>query len=180
MFRMSRSAAPCGEVMMPILCGSGGIGFFRDASNKPSTCNRAFNCSNASCRAPAPFGSMNSAEICNSPRSSYTVMRPRTVTCNPFSGRNRSSLAEDRNITTRICAASSFKVKYKCPESGMRRLETSPSTQQSEYSRSMCDRTADTSARTVQTRRSGGRNWNPSWSAVLMSLGFRPGLLQLV
>src|SRR5271169_6393477 len=98
-------------------------------------------------------------------------MRPRTVTCSPFSGRNRNSLADDRNITTRICAASSFSVKYKWPESGMRRLEISPSTQQSEYSRSMCDRTAETSARTVQTRRSGGRNWNPSWSAVPIELG---------
>src|SRR5271157_961614 len=168
MFRMSRSAAPCGEVMMPILCGNGGIAFFRDASNNPSACNRAFNCSNANCRAPAPFGSMNSAEICSSPRSSYTVMRPRTITCNPFSGRNRSSFADERNITTRICALSSFSVKYKWPESGMRRFEISPSTQQSEYSRSMCDRTAETSARTVQMRRSGGRNWNPSWSAVSM------------
>src|ERR1700687_6194828 len=166
MFRMSRSAAPCGEVMMPIFCGNGGIGFFCDASNNPSARNLAFNCSNANCRAPAPLGSMNSAEICSSPRSSYTVMRPRTVTCNPFSGRKRSSLADDRNITTRICADSSFSVKYKWPESGMRRFEISPSTQQSEYSRSMCDRTAETSARTVQMRRSGGRNWNPSWSDI--------------
>src|SRR5207302_376022 len=94
------------------------------------------------------------------------VMRPRTVTCNPFSGRNRSSFADERDITTRICADSSFSVKYKWPESGMRRLEISPSTQQSEYSRSMCDRTAETRARTVQTRRSGGRNWNPSWSTI--------------
>src|ERR1700730_16241481 len=167
---MSRSAAPCGEVMMPILCGNGGIGFFRDASNNPSACNLAFNCSNANCKAPAPFGSMNSAEICNSPRSSYTVRRLRTVTCNPFSGRKRSSFADERNITTRICADSSFSVKYKWPESGMRRFEISPSTQQSEYSRSMCERTAETSARTVQMRLSGGRKWNPSWSDISISL----------
>ena len=150
-------------------CGKDGICFLREASNNPSACSLAFNCSNANCKAPAPLGSMNSAEICNSPRSSYTVMRPRTVTCNPFSGRKRRSLAEERNITTRICADSSLRVKYKCPESGTRRLEISPSTQQSEYSRSISERTADTSAPTVQTRRSGGRNWNPSWSAMPMS-----------
>src|ERR1022692_4086153 len=89
-------------------------------------------------------------------------MRPRTVTCRPFSGRNRRSLADDRNMTTRICADSSFKVKYKWPESGMRRLEISPSTQQSEYSRSMCERTAETSAPPGQAGRFGGQKWNPS------------------
>ena len=47
---MSRRAAPCGEVMMPIRCGNGGIGFFRDASNNPSACNRALSCSKANCR----------------------------------------------------------------------------------------------------------------------------------
>src|SRR5437667_254165 len=97
-------------------------------------------------------------------------MRPRTVTCNPFSGRNRNSFAAERNITTRICELASFSVKYRWPESGMRRFEISPSTQQSEYSRSRCVRTADTSARTVQTRRSGGRNWKPSWSVCSMKL----------
>src|SRR5882724_11062674 len=99
-------------------------------------------------------------------------MRPRTVTCSPFSGRNRNSFEEDRNITTRICAFSSFRVKYRCPESGFRRLEISPSTQQSEYSRSRCVRTAATSARTVQMRRSGGRKWKPSWSVSCMDFQF--------
>ncbi len=158
--------------MIPIRSGSGGIGFFRPGSNRPSASSRAFNCSNASCKAPSPCGSMNSAETCSSPRSSYTVMRPRTVTCSPFSGRNRNSFADERNITTRICALSSFNVKYRCPESGLRRLEISPSTQQSEYSRSRCVRTAATSARTVQTRRSGGRKWKPSWSVSSMGLQF--------
>src|SRR5580658_910813 len=96
-------------------------------------------------------------------------MRPRTVTCRPFSGRKRSRFALERNITTRICELSSLSVKYKWPESGFRRLEISPSTQQSEYSRSMWERTAETSARTVQTRRSGGQNWKPSWSEVAMN-----------
>jgi len=176
---MSRRAAPCGDVMMPIRWGNGGIGFFRDASNKPSACNRALSCSKANCNAPAPFGSMNSAEICSSPRSSYTVTRPRTVTCNPFSGRKRSNFAAERNITTRICAASSFSVKYRCPESGMRRFEISPSTQQSEYWRSTSPRTAATRARTDQICRSSARNWKPSWSGISMMLALSSQLSAL-
>src|SRR5208283_387686 len=97
-------------------------------------------------------------------------MRPRTVTCSPFSGRNRNSLADERNITTRILADSSFRVKYKWPESGMRRLEISPSTQQSENCRSTSDRTAETKAWTDQTCRSGARNWKPSWSDISMKV----------
>src|SRR5579864_4478073 len=92
-------------------------------------------------------------------------MRPRTTTCKPSAGRKRSSRAEERNITTRICAFPSLRVKYRWPESGARKFEISPSTHASEYSRSMCERTAATRSRTFHTRRSGGRKLKPIWSA---------------
>ena len=94
----------------------------RPASNNPSASSFAFSCSNATCSAPAPFGSMYSAEICNSPRSSYTVTRPRSTTCIPSAGRNLNSRACDRNITTRICAFPSFSVKYKMPRIGRAKI----------------------------------------------------------
>jgi len=57
--RMSRIAAPDGEVTIPILPGSSGIGLLRAGSKSPSSRSRSFNCSKASWSAPTPFGSIS-------------------------------------------------------------------------------------------------------------------------
>ncbi len=108
---MSRRAAAWADVTTPMRDGSDGIAFLRSAANSPSASSFALSCSKANCSEPAPLGSMYSAEICNSPRSSYTVTRPRTTTCKPSAGRKRSNRADERNITTRICALPSLSVK---------------------------------------------------------------------
>jgi len=54
----SRTAAPLGEVMMPMRLGRSGNGFLRAASNRPSASRRFFNCSKASCSAPCPTKSI--------------------------------------------------------------------------------------------------------------------------
>ena len=64
---MSRSAAPSSEVTIPIFRGSAGSGRLRAASNRPSACSFFFSCSNASCSAPSPCGSMCSQVIWYSP-----------------------------------------------------------------------------------------------------------------
>jgi hypothetical protein len=56
---MSRMAAPVGEVTTPMQRGSTGSGFLRAAANKPSSSSFFFSCSNASCRAPNPTGSIS-------------------------------------------------------------------------------------------------------------------------
>ena len=68
--RISRTAAPVGEVTTPIFQGKAGSGFFASSSNKPSFSSFAFNCSKAFCRAPSPLGSRDSVMIWYSPRAS--------------------------------------------------------------------------------------------------------------
>src|SRR5579883_2840262 len=92
--------------------------------------------------------------------------------CRPFSGLKRSSRACERNITTRICAPSSLSVKYRCPDSAGRKLEISPSTHTSVYSRSTRVRRSDMRSRTLQIRRVGWKV-KPSCSLRDMKLQFK-------
>src|SRR5262249_14167111 len=47
----------------------------------------------------------------------------------PSSSSKRTRRPRPRKSTAEICAPSSFRVKYACPDPGMSRLESSPSTQ---------------------------------------------------
>ena len=60
-FIISCNAAPCGEVIIPIVVGRFGIGFFFDTSKSPSFESFSFNCSKAIYKAPIPSGSIVSA-----------------------------------------------------------------------------------------------------------------------
>ncbi len=51
---MSLITAPVGEVTRPMRLGNLGSGSFFEESNKPSAASFFFNCSKASCKAPAP------------------------------------------------------------------------------------------------------------------------------
>src|SRR6185437_5113559 len=82
---------------------------------------------------------------------------PRTVTCNPSSGRNFSPRTWSRKQTQRICAFSSFSVKYKCPDCAARKFETSPSTHTSGNSASSTSHSLSVISLTRQTCFSGIR-----------------------
>jgi len=56
MLRISRMAAPLGEVTMPIRCGNFGSAFFRAGSNNPSASNFRLSASNFACSKPSPRG----------------------------------------------------------------------------------------------------------------------------
>ena len=58
---MSWTAAPAGEVMTAMRSGCSGRGFFRSRSKRPSAWRRAFSCSKATARSPAPSGIISSA-----------------------------------------------------------------------------------------------------------------------
>ena len=70
MLRMSRTAAPVGEVITPTFQGNSGIAFFFSSANRPSAVSLTFNCSNAFCNAPSPRGSICSTINWYSPRAS--------------------------------------------------------------------------------------------------------------
>src|SRR5690348_2054044 len=89
-------------------------------------------------------------------------MPPRTVTFSPSSGRKRNPRTWSRKQTQRICAFSSFSVKYKCPDCAARKFETSPSTHTSGNSASSTSHKRSVISLTRQTCFSGIRlseNW---------------------
>ena len=107
---MSRTAAPVGEVTSAMRCGQGGMGFFCAGSNSPSACSRFLSCSNARLSAPAPAGITSEIYSCTCPVRGNELTRARTMTCRPFSSRNLSRMASDRNMTALMAAFSSLSV----------------------------------------------------------------------
>ena len=61
--RMSRMAAPVGEVTTPTCCGSAGSGRLRSAAKSPSAASRFFSASRRSISSPSPAGSIFRSKI---------------------------------------------------------------------------------------------------------------------
>ena len=76
MLRMSRMAAPLGEVTIPIRFGNRGSGFLRAGSNKPSASNLRLSASNFACNNPRPRGCTISTLSWYWPRASKTLRLP--------------------------------------------------------------------------------------------------------
>ncbi|OGK90114.1 MAG: hypothetical protein A2W08_12195 [Candidatus Rokubacteria bacterium RBG_16_73_20] len=108
---MSRSAAPLGEVTIPIVRGNRGSARLRAGSNNPSAPSRALSCSNASWSAPSPRGSSSSTTSWYSPRCAYTSTLPKASTWSPSAGSKRRRRPRLRKSAQRSCASASLSVK---------------------------------------------------------------------
>jgi len=127
--RISCSAAPVAEVTTPMTFGEAGMGRLWLGSNSPSASRRAFRRKNSWYSAPSPAGRNVSTYNCTVPPASYTLIEPCASTAMPSRGAKPSRSAMFFHITQRICASLSLSVKYRCPERGCEKLETSPLTQ---------------------------------------------------
>ena len=116
--RISRIAAPPGEVTMPMRRGNFGSDRFRSGANKPSASSLRLSASNRACNTPSPRG----CRICTLswywPRASNTVTVPNTCTCAPSASPEcvrGNGASVSRQIMHEICARWSLSVKYWCP-----------------------------------------------------------------
>ncbi len=140
MFRISRIAAPAGDVTTPMHFGKSGNARLRSGAKSPSFSSFAFSSWNCCHRTPSPCRVIAPTFNWYWPRLSKTLIRPWHSTSSPSAGSNSSCIRPARHITQLSSAPSSLIEKYAWPDPATVQLLISPTTETSGKRSSSCDR----------------------------------------